>query len=76
MSALGHKRTWRLQFAMSALHSIADIHCGNRNVSFGPTADIEESGTHQKKIVLGDRRLDRSHLPGVKTCRPRPRELH
>jgi hypothetical protein len=25
MSALGHKRTWRLQFAMSALHSIADI---------------------------------------------------
>src|SRR5260370_28225255 len=31
MSAEGHKRTWRLQFAMSALHSIADIHCGNRN---------------------------------------------
>ena len=28
MSALGQKRTWRLQFAMSALHSIADIHCG------------------------------------------------
>jgi hypothetical protein len=25
MSASGHKRTWRLQFAMSALHSIADI---------------------------------------------------
>jgi hypothetical protein len=25
MSHLGHKRTWRLQFAMSALHSIADI---------------------------------------------------
>jgi hypothetical protein len=32
MSALGQKQTWRLQCAMSALHSIADIYCGNRNV--------------------------------------------
>jgi hypothetical protein len=37
---VGHKRTWRLQFAMSAFHSIADIHCGNRNVCFGPIGDI------------------------------------
>ena len=40
MSALGQKRTWRDQIAMSALHSIADIHCGNRNVCFGPLGDI------------------------------------
>jgi hypothetical protein len=25
-----------VQFAMSAIHSIADIHYGNRNVCFGP----------------------------------------
>jgi hypothetical protein len=33
---VGHKRTWRLQFAISALHSIADIQCDSRNVCFGP----------------------------------------
>jgi hypothetical protein len=40
LSEMGHKRTWRLQFAMSALHSIADIHCGNRNVYFGPMGEV------------------------------------
>ena len=51
MSALGHKRTWRLQFAMSALHSIADIHCGNRNVCFGPEADISRA-RHKGQLLL------------------------
>ncbi len=36
MSALGQKRTWRDQIAMSALPPIADIHHGNWNVRFGP----------------------------------------
>ncbi|MGB5180944.1 MAG: hypothetical protein WBO12_01965 [Xanthobacteraceae bacterium] len=40
MSASGHKRTWRLQFAMSALHSIADIAERDRDVRFVPKADI------------------------------------
>jgi hypothetical protein len=40
MSALGHKRTWRLQFAMSAFHPIADIEPRSPNVCFVPIADI------------------------------------
>jgi hypothetical protein len=40
MSALGQKRTWRDQIAMSALPPIADIPRRNLNVRFEPTADI------------------------------------
>jgi hypothetical protein len=35
-SALSHKRTWRLQFAMSALPLKADIRIQQRNVRFVP----------------------------------------
>jgi hypothetical protein len=57
MSALGHKRTWRLQFAMSALHSIADIHCGSRNVTFGPLSSIWR---RSKNARLGREDLDQN----------------
>src|SRR2546429_4196208 len=40
MSALGQKRTWRDQIAMSALPPIADIPGRDLNVCFGPIADI------------------------------------
>jgi hypothetical protein len=40
MSALGQKRTWRDQIAMSALPPKADIPRRNLNVCFGPKADI------------------------------------
>ena len=40
MSALGQKRTWHDQIAMSALPPIADIPRRNLNVRFGPKADI------------------------------------
>jgi hypothetical protein len=40
MSALGHKRTWRLQFAMSALPPKADIRPRDQDVCFGPIGDI------------------------------------
>jgi hypothetical protein len=36
---LGHKRTWRPQFVMSALPPKADIPCRHLDVSFGPKAD-------------------------------------
>jgi hypothetical protein len=40
MSALGHKWTYAVQKAMSALPSIADIRGYDRNVRFLPIADI------------------------------------
>ena len=40
MSALGHKRTFAVQNAMSALHSIADMCDATRYVCFVPIADI------------------------------------
>jgi hypothetical protein len=40
MSAMGHKRTSRLQFLMSALPPKAGIHRDSRNVRFGPISDI------------------------------------
>jgi hypothetical protein len=43
MSLMGQKRTWRLQFTMSALHSKADIDCDNQDVCFGPISDISGS---------------------------------
>jgi hypothetical protein len=42
MSALGHKRTWRLQFAMSALPPKTDIPRRHHDVSFGPLDDIAD----------------------------------
>jgi hypothetical protein len=41
MSALGQKRTWRAEIAMSALPPIADIASGQLDVRFGPKADIQ-----------------------------------
>jgi hypothetical protein len=43
MSALGHKRTYAVQKAMSALPSIADIRGYDRNVRFVPIADMAAS---------------------------------
>jgi hypothetical protein len=40
MSALGHKRTFALQYAMSALPSKADMCGALAHVRFGPIADI------------------------------------
>ncbi len=40
MSGLGQKRTWRDQIAMSALLPIADIRPRDRDVCFGPIADL------------------------------------
>jgi hypothetical protein len=40
MSALGQKRTWRDQIAMSALPPIADIPRRNLNVRFGPETEV------------------------------------
>jgi hypothetical protein len=40
MSALGQEQTSKRVGVMSALPPKADIHCGCRNVSFGPQGDI------------------------------------
>jgi hypothetical protein len=40
MSALGHKRTFAVQYVMSALPPKADIPCSYRHVCFVPIADI------------------------------------
>jgi hypothetical protein len=40
MSLMGRKRTWRLQFAMSALPPKADIRPRDQVVCFGPITDI------------------------------------
>jgi len=40
MSALGHKRTYAPQKAMSALPLIADICVAQAHVRFGPKADL------------------------------------
>ena len=49
MSALGLKRTWRLQFAMFALPSKADIGCCLSDVCFGPEADIVRADKESKR---------------------------
>jgi hypothetical protein len=46
MSALGHKRTFALQQAMSALPLKADMCSAIRNVRFVPIADIPHSLDH------------------------------
>ena len=40
MSALGHKRTFAVQYVMSALHPKADMCSAARYVRFVPIADI------------------------------------
>jgi hypothetical protein len=40
MSALGQKRTFALQYVMSALHPKADMCGATTDVRFGPIADI------------------------------------
>ena len=40
MSALGHKRTFAVQYLMSALHLKADMCSATRDVRFVPIADI------------------------------------
>ena len=46
MSALGQKRTWRDQIAMSALPPKADITNRCEDVRFVPQADIRRSWRH------------------------------
>jgi hypothetical protein len=41
MSALGHKRTFALQYAMSALPPKADMCGATRDVCYGPKVDIQ-----------------------------------
>jgi hypothetical protein len=41
---------------MSAFHSIADIHCGNRNVCFGPNSDIAPHSLNHL-VGAGNQRL-------------------
>ena len=41
-SVLGHKRTWRGQFVMSALPPKADIRPRDQDVCFGPNATLEQ----------------------------------
>jgi hypothetical protein len=42
MSALGQKRTWRDQIAMSALPAKADIPQRQVDVRFGPKAEVPD----------------------------------
>jgi Bacterial extracellular solute-binding protein len=51
MSALGQQRTFRDVRVVSALPPKADIHCGNRNVCFGPEADIRLQGLGRSRSL-------------------------
>ena len=53
MSALGHKRTFALQQAMSALPPKADMCSATRNVRFVPIADIPVRSHTTLVIVTG-----------------------
>ena len=56
MSALGQKRTWRDQIAMSALPPRADIPRRNLNVRFAPKGDVQSTrGVCPKKSELRQR---------------------
>jgi len=53
MSALGHKRTWLGEFAMSALPPKADIVQSDRDVRFVPKADIDAPDKeHERRFVV------------------------
>jgi hypothetical protein len=57
MSALGHERTFAVQYGMSALPPKADIRQHEWNVRFGPKADIRTSFDHlvgTTMSVVGD----------------------
>jgi hypothetical protein len=47
----GHKRTWRLQIAMSALPPIADIPRRYLDVRYGPQADMRLSLLHDQNAA-------------------------
>ena len=49
MSALGQKRTWRDQIAMSALPPKADIRPRDQDVCFGPEADTVRADKESKR---------------------------
>ena len=57
MSALGHKQTYAVQKAMSALPSKADIGSALVHVRYGPIADIIELFDH----LVGERKHCRRH---------------
>ena len=67
MPALGHKRTFAVQDGMSALPPRADMCGALAHVCFGPIADIQELGSHQKE--------NPGSLPGASVVRfSKPRE--
>jgi hypothetical protein len=61
MSALGHKRTFALQKAMSALLLKADVCGANRQVCFGPKADMSK----KERPPRGLSKVDRSELAAL-----------
>src|SRR5262249_41463617 len=48
MSALGQKQTCAPQWGMSALHPKADMCGANRDVCFGPKADIRNRANRER----------------------------
>jgi hypothetical protein len=62
MSALGHKGTFAVQNAMSALRPIADMCDANRDVRFVPIADIAIiRSLHRHERVVSAKLQDREH---------------
>src|SRR6266566_3350775 len=76
MSALGQKRTWRDQIAMSALPPIADIPRRNLNVRFGPQADSCTAANSDHRPQCADRpqRTTTRVMPGILRCPLYPRK--
>jgi hypothetical protein len=52
MSALGQKRTYAVQYGMSALPPIADMCAATRDVRFVPIADIVHGTDKQKDRLV------------------------
>ena len=52
MSALGHKRTFAVQKAMSALPPKADMCSATRYVCFVPEADILRGKRHGETLLI------------------------
>jgi hypothetical protein len=72
MSALGHKRTFRLALSMSALPPKADIEATQTNVCFVPKADFGPPSTRMRErySVLSELPQGRAEVP-VKQSRAR-----
>ena len=51
MSALGHKRTFAVQYLMSALHPKADMYGALAHVCFVPKADIIRSPRRRGRVT-------------------------